>query len=82
MRVVDEETRRVIQQNRIDALEGDNLFDNLNNMDGGAEDGRDPDDEEMWDDYAMSGSENDDKFFKTSGNTGKKNRKEGGGGSS
>ena len=29
MRVVDEETRRIIQQNRIDALEADNLFDNL-----------------------------------------------------
>jgi len=29
MRIVDEETRRIVQQNRIDALEGDNLFDNL-----------------------------------------------------
>lgn len=29
MRVVDDETRRIIQQNRIDALEADNLFDNL-----------------------------------------------------
>ena len=28
MRIVDEETRRVVMQNRIDALEADNLFDN------------------------------------------------------
>ena len=27
MRVVDEETRKLVMQNRIDALEGDNLFD-------------------------------------------------------
>lgn len=61
MRVVDEETRRVIQQNRIDALETDNLFDNLRAMDNEDEDGGD---DEMWDDYAMSGSD-DEKLFKT-----------------
>lgn len=38
MRIVDEETRRVVMQNRIDALEADNLFDN-NFMDQDAEDG-------------------------------------------
>ena len=27
MRVVDEETRRIVQRNRLDALEGDRLFD-------------------------------------------------------
>ena len=27
MRVVDEETRKIVMQNRIDALEADNLFD-------------------------------------------------------
>ena len=81
MRVVDEETRRVIQQNRIDALEGDNLFDNLKNMDGEDGDGGNGEDEDMWDDYAMSGSDNDDKFFKTSGAGGKKGRKETGGAS-
>ena len=27
MRVVDEETRRIVQKNRLDALEGDHLFD-------------------------------------------------------
>ena len=37
MRIVDEETRRVVMQNRIDALEADNLFDN-NFMDQDAED--------------------------------------------
>ena len=57
MRVVDEETRRVIQQNRIDALEGDNLFENLRaEEDEGAEDDGDAADD-MWDDYAMSGSD-------------------------
>ena len=30
MRIVDEETRRVVQKNRLDALEGDHLFDELN----------------------------------------------------
>jgi hypothetical protein len=29
MRIVDEETRKLVQQNRIDALEADNLFENL-----------------------------------------------------
>ena len=57
MRVVDEETRRVIQQNRIDALEGDNLFENLKaDEDEDAEDDGDAADD-MWDDYAMSGSD-------------------------
>ena len=46
-------------QNRIDALEGDNLFDNLKMGDDDGEGGDD------WDDYAMSGSDNDDKYFKT-----------------
>ena len=58
MRVVDEETRRVIQQNRIDALEADNLFENLKadaDGEGDDEDGDAADD--MWDDYAMSGSD-------------------------
>jgi len=50
MRIVDEETRRIIQQNRIDALEADNLFENLHRHE------RDEDDE-MWDDYAMSDSD-------------------------
>ena len=36
MRIVDEETRRIVMQNRIDALEADNLFDN-NFMDQDAE---------------------------------------------
>ncbi len=31
MRTVDEETRRIVMQNRIDALENDNLFKNLKN---------------------------------------------------
>jgi len=31
MRIVDEETRRIVMQNRIDALEEDNLFDNIRN---------------------------------------------------
>ena len=30
MRVVDEETRRIVQKNRLDALEGDHLFDEYN----------------------------------------------------
>lgn len=30
MRIVDEETRRIVQKNRLDALEGDHLFDVLN----------------------------------------------------
>ena len=38
MRIVDEETRRVVMQNRIDALEADNLFDN-NFMDQEEEEG-------------------------------------------
>ena len=54
-------------------MEGDNLFDNLKE---GEEDHVVGEDDEMWDDYAMSGSDNDDKYFKTSG--GKKGRKEGG----
>ena len=66
MRVVDEETRKVIQQNRIDALEGDNLFDNLKM---GDEDGGGGDD---WDDYAMSGSDNDENYFKTGKSKNKK----------
>jgi hypothetical protein len=37
MRIVDEETRRIVMQNRIDALEADNLFENLNNLDEEAE---------------------------------------------
>ena len=37
MRIVDEETRRIVMQNRIDALEADNLFDNLNDPDEEAE---------------------------------------------
>ena len=36
MRIVDEATRRIVMQNRIDALEADNLFDN-NFMDQDAE---------------------------------------------
>ncbi len=71
MRVVDEETRRVIQQNRIDGLEGDNLFENMMHEEG--EDGGD----DQWDDFAMSGSENDEKYFKTAKS---KNRKEASGG--
>ena len=61
MRVVDEETRRVIQQNRIDGLEADNIFDNLKMGDDEDEEG----DDEMWDDFAMSGSDQDEKIFKT-----------------
>ena len=60
MRVVDEETRRVIQQNRIDALEADNLFDNLR-MEEEDEEGND----DVWDDYPMSGSDQDENIFKT-----------------
>ncbi len=53
MRVVDEETRRIIQQNRIDALEADNLFDNLR-----IDPEEDAEGDEMWDDYAnISGSD-------------------------
>ena len=37
MRTVDEETRRIVMQNRIDALEADNLFQNINNPDEEAE---------------------------------------------
>lgn len=37
MRIVDEETRRIVMQNRIDALEADNLFENLHNPDEEAE---------------------------------------------
>jgi hypothetical protein len=37
MRIVDDETRRIVMQNRIDALEADNLFDNLNDPDEEAE---------------------------------------------
>ena len=37
MRTVDEETRRLVMQNRIDALEADNLFQNINNPDEEAE---------------------------------------------
>jgi hypothetical protein len=37
MRIVDEDTRRLVMQNRIDALEGDNLFDNVHNPDEEAE---------------------------------------------
>lgn len=37
MRIVDEETRKIVMQNRIDALEADNLFENLNNLDEEAE---------------------------------------------
>ena len=62
-------------------MEGDNLFDNIKNMDGEDSNGWNGEDEEMWDDYAMSGSDNDDKYFKTSGGGGKKNRKEAGGSS-
>ncbi len=59
-------------------MEGDNLFDNVKE----GEDGQvGADDDEMWDDYAMSGSDNDDKYFKTAG-AGKKGRKEGGGSAS
>ena len=29
MRIVDEETRRIVMENRIDALENDRLFDNF-----------------------------------------------------
>lgn len=60
MRVVDDETRRVIMQNRIDALEADNLFENLKIAE--QEEEEDPGDE-MWDDL-MSGS--DQEVFKTS----------------
>jgi hypothetical protein len=37
MRTVDEETRRIVMQNRIDALEADNLFQNIHNPDEEAE---------------------------------------------
>ncbi|CDW81339.1 UNKNOWN [Stylonychia lemnae] len=72
MRVVDEETRRIIQQNRIDALEADNLFDNLReDMDEQGED------DEMWDDYAGSDSDQDENIFKTQAQTThKKGRKD------
>ncbi len=76
MRVVDEETRRVIQQNRIDALEADNLFDNLR-MEEEDEEGND----DVWDDYPMSGSDQDENIFKTTQQS-KKNRKDATGGSS
>ena len=49
MRIVDEETRRIVQQNRIDALEGDNLFDNLK--------GDQEEEQDNWEDYAMSDPE-------------------------
>ena len=66
MRVVDEETRRVIQQNRIDALEGDNLFENLKNNQEDEDGEENNKDDEMWDDYAMGeGSDYDEKIFKT-----------------
>jgi len=48
------------------------LFDNMKMGGGGEEEGEGGDD---WDDYAMSGSENEDKFFKT-GAAAKKGRKE------
>lgn len=37
MRIVDEETRRLVMRNRIDALEADNLFENIHNPDEEAE---------------------------------------------
>ena len=37
MRIVDEETRKIVMQNRIDALEADNLFENIHNPDEEAE---------------------------------------------
>jgi hypothetical protein len=43
MRIVDEETRKIVQQNRIDALEADNIFDNNFKEEG--------DDSEGFDDY-------------------------------
>jgi hypothetical protein len=75
MRVVDEETRRIIQQNRIDALEADNLFDNLRMEEEDEDDGQD----EVWDDYGAGaggsgGSDQDDQIFKTTQH--KKGRKD------
>ena len=35
MRVVDDETRRQVMQSRLDALEGDNLFDNIHDAEPG-----------------------------------------------
>ena len=49
MRIVDEETRKIVQQNRIDALEADNLFDTMK--------AELEEEQEGWDEYVMSGSE-------------------------
>ena len=54
MRIVDEETRRQVQQNRLDALEGDNLFDTLRDMDGNNQE---------LEEYVLS--ENEEELFKT-----------------
>eukprot|EP00347_Sterkiella_histriomuscorum_P000614 403375167 len=83
MRVVDDETRRIIQQNRIDALEADNLFENLRE-----EEDEQALDDEMWDDYAGgSGSDQEENSIfqnNSSTNTGKskKGRKDAVGGTS
>lgn len=55
MRVVDDETRRIIQQNRIDALEADNLFETLREEE---DDGGNAEDD-MWDEYAGAGAGSD-----------------------
>ncbi len=68
MRVVDDETRRVIQQNRIDALEADNLFENLKM----AEEEEEGEGQDEWDDFNSAASDQD--VFTTK----KKGRKEGG----
>ena len=50
MRRVDEETRRIVMKNRLDALEGDRLFDEINYgvEEFEAEDVRNPDVQEEW----------------------------------
>ena len=54
MKIVDDETRRQVQQNRLDALEGDNLFDTMR---------EDAGNHQELEEYVLS--ENEEELFKT-----------------